>query len=118
MEDGDNFTFPSTPSHNLLNDSCFNNVSACILCTNFDNFNEASSGLFETDNNVADINNLVNPSAHLTSASDAYDNLVEASTCLTSTSTKVNVNISNIININKYSSLSKLLRITCWVMKA
>ena len=94
------------------------NVSACILCTNSDNFNETSSGLFETDNNVADINNLVNPSARLTTASDAYDHLAEASTCLTSTITKVNVNISNIININKYSSLSKLLRITCWVMKA
>ena len=26
--------------------------------------------------------------------------------------------MSNIININKYSSLNKLLRITCWVMKA
>ena len=98
--------------------SCFNNVSTCILCTNSDNFNETSSSLFETDNNVADINNLVNPSAHLTTASDAYDDLAEASTCLTSTITKVNVNISNIININKYSSLSKLLRITCWVMKA
>ena len=56
--------------------SCFNNVSTCILCTNSDNFNEVSSGLFETDNNVADINNVVNPSARLTSASDAYDHLV------------------------------------------
>ena len=110
---GDNFNFPGTPNHNLVNDSCFNNASACILCANSDNFNEASSGLFETGNNVADINNLVNPSARLTSTSDAYDNLVDASTCLNSTSTTVNVNISNIININEYSSLSKLLRITC-----
>ena len=39
-------------------------------------------------------------------------------TRLNSTRTKVNVNMSNIININKYSSLNKLLRITCWVMKA
>ena len=82
------------------------------------NFNEASSGVFETGNNVADINNLVNPSARLTSTSYAYDNSVDASTCLTSASAKVNVNISNVININKYSSLNKLLCITCWVMKA
>ena len=115
---GDNFTFPSTPNHNLVNDSCFNNVSACILCANSDNFNEASSALFETGNNVPDINNLVNPSARLISVSDAYDNLVDASTCLNSASTKVNVNISNVININLYSSLNKSLRITCWVMKA
>ena len=118
LQAGDNFTFPSTPNHNSVNDSCFNNVSACILCANCGNFNEASPGLLETGNNVADINNLVNPSAHLASTTDAYDNLVDASTCLNSTSTKVNVNISNIININKYSSLSKLLHIICWVMKA
>ena len=117
LQAGDNFTFPSTPNHNLINDSYFNNVSVCILRTNSDNFNEASSGLFEIDNNVADINNLVNPSARLTRASDVCDNLVDASTCLTSTNTKVNVNISSIININEYSFLSKLLRITCWVMK-
>ena len=77
----------------LVNDSSFNNVSACILWTNSDNFKEASSGLFETGNNVTDINNLVNPSARLTSTSDAYDNLVDASTCLNSTSTKVNVKL-------------------------
>ena len=118
LQAGDNFTFPSTPNHNLVNDSCFNNVSACILCTNSDNFNEANSALFETGNNVADINNLVNSSARLISTSDAYGNLVHASTCLNSASTKVNVNISNVININLYSSLNKLLRITCWVMKA
>ena len=74
--------------------------------------------LLKLVNSVADTNNLVNPSAPLTSTSDAYDNLVDANACLNSTSTKVNVNISNIININKYSSLNKLLRITCWVMKA
>ena len=51
----------------------------------------------EIGNNVADTNNLVNPSAHLTSASDGYDSLADASTCLTSPSSKVNVNISNII---------------------
>ena len=93
LQAGDNFTFPSTPSHNLVNESSFNNVSACILWTNSDNFKEASSGLFETGNNVADINNLVNPSARLTSTSDAYDNLVDASTCLNSASTKVNVKL-------------------------
>ena len=67
----------------------------------------------EIGNNIADINNLVNPSTRLTSAGDGYDSLVDASTCLTSTSTKVNENISNIININKYSSLNKLLCTTC-----
>ena len=67
---------------------------------------------------VVGINNLVKPSARLTTASDAYNNLIYSSTCLTSTSTKENENISNIININKYSSLSKLLSITCRVMKA
>ena len=67
--------------------------------------------------NVADTNNLVNPSAPLSSTSDGYDSLVDASTCLTSPSTKVNVNISNIIKINKYSSLNKLLCTTCWAMK-
>ena len=89
LQVGDNFTFPSTPTHNLVNDVCFSNVTACILCANFNNFNEASSGLFETGKNVADINNLVNPSARLTSTSYAYDNSVDASTCLTSASTKV-----------------------------
>ena len=118
LQAGDTFTFPSTPNYNLVNDACFSNVTACILCANFNNFNEASSGLFETGKNVADINNLVNPSARLTSTSYAYDNSVDASTCLTSASTKVNVNISNVININKYSSLNNLLCITCWVMKA
>ena len=118
LQAGDNFTFPNTPNHNLVNDACFSNVTACILCANFNNFNEASSGLFETGKNVTDINNLVNPSARLTSTSYAYDNPVDASTCLTSASTKVNVNISNVININKYSSLNNLLCITCWVMKA
>ena len=88
------------------------------MCASSGNFDEASSSFIETGNSVADTNNLVNPGARLTSTSDAYDNLVDANTCLNSTSTKVNVNISNIININKYSSLSKLLRITCWVMKA
>ena len=118
MQVGNNVTVPSTPNRNLVNDSYFNNISACILCASSGNFDEASSGLLKLVNSVADTNNLVNPSARLTSTSDAYDNLVDANTCLNSTSTKVNVNISNIININKYSSLNKLLRITCWVMKA
>ena len=26
LQAGDNFTFPCTPIHNLINDSCFNNV--------------------------------------------------------------------------------------------
>ena len=55
LQAGDNFTFPSTPNHNLINNSCFNNVSACILFTNSDNFNEASSDLFETGSNITDI---------------------------------------------------------------
>ena len=63
LQDGDNFSFPSTPNHDLIND-----VSASISCTNSDNFNEASSGLFETGNNV--------PSTRLTSANDLYDDLM------------------------------------------
>ena len=118
MQVGNNVIVPSAPSRNLVNDSYFNNVSACILCASSGNFNEASSGFIETCNSMADTNNLVNPSARLTSTNDAYDSLVDANISLNSTSTKVNVNISNIININKYSSLNKLLRITCWVMKA
>ena len=97
-----------------LDDSSFNNVTGCILHFNSDNFNKTRSSLFDTGNDVAlhdvaDINILVNPCARLTSTSDPYDNLVDASTCLNSTSTKVNVKISNIININKYSFLNKLL---------
>ena len=123
MHAGDNFTVPSTPDHNLVNDSSFNNVTGCILHSTSDKFNKTRSGLFDTGNDVAlhdvtDINILVNPCARLTSTSDPYDNLVDASKCLNSTSTKVNVNISNIININKYSFLSKLLRKTCCVVKA
>ena len=106
-----------------LDDSSFNNVTGCILHFNSDNFNKTRSSLFDTGNDVAlhdvaDISILVNPCARLTSTSDPYDNLVDASTCLNSTSTKVNVKISNIININKYSFLNKLLRKTCCVVKA
>ena len=80
LQVGNNVTVPSTPNRNLVNNLYFNNVSACILCASSGNFNEASSSFIETGNSVADTNNLVNPSARLTSTSDAYDNLVDANT--------------------------------------
>ena len=103
MQAGDNFTFLSTLNHNLVNDSCFNNVTVFILYANSDNFNRASSCSLETGNNVADINNLVNPSAHLTSTSNPNDNLmpVDASLYLNSSSAKVNVTVDNVIYTNK-----------------
>ena len=73
------------------------------MYANSDNFNRASSCSLETGNNVADINNLVNPSAHLTSTSNPNDNLmpVDASLYLNSSSAKVNVTVDNVIYKNK-----------------
>ena len=63
-------------------------------------------------------NNLVNPSARLISTNDLFGNLVDTSTSLTGTSNMTNVSVCKMININKYSSLSKGLLINSWVYKA
>ena len=63
------------------------------------------------------VNNLVNPSARLISTNDLFGNLVDTSTSLIGTSNMTNVSVHKMININKYSSLSKGLCINSWVYK-
>ena len=119
LEVGDNFTFSNSLCTNLLqneNNTCLNYLTACIASTITDSSN-TSSCFSETGfyvNNT--VNNLVDPTGCLISTSDPFGISFDLSTC--STSNMTNVSVSKIININKYSSLSKLLGITSWVFKA